>query len=204
MAKLVSACVGLGALSLALPSELSYDPWAWLVWGREIVHLELDTAGGPSWKPLPVLVTALASPLSALHDGLPEAVWMTLARAGSLLALAFAFRLTRRRRMELHRQLAEAVCRAGGAEAVNRFGPASVNRALETHLAWRLARPIEEIETGTGQGVVFSSFREFLAGRRPIRRPADAIQVARAGSWNVYLRRSVYITFAGSSQPRPG
>jgi hypothetical protein len=463
MAKLVAACVGLGALSLALPSELSYDPWAWLVWGREIAHLELDTAGGPSWKPLPVLVTALASPLSAVHDGLPEAVWMTVARAGSLLALALAFRLTRRlcgagpagsvaglfaacvllltpdwlqfaaqgseapiaialmlcaterqldarpeqavvlgtlacllrpelfpllvvlgallwrgapqrrplllgalallavawivpewigsgnpldagaqarsepawslshaaspwlralgrlhhhtglliellasaavawalvrrnrpvlamaaasallaamfvamtqagfsgnpryalpalvlwcvlagvglgrllevrwnglaagaavalalavvsapgisgrvervraeagevgRRMELHRQLAEAVRRAGGAEAVNRFGPASVNRALETHLAWELARPIAELETATGQGVVFSSFREFLAGRRPIRRPPDAIELARAGSWHVYLRRSIYTTFAGTSQLAPG
>jgi hypothetical protein len=76
--------------------------------------------------------------------------------------------------------------------------------ALSLALPSELARPIEEIETATGQGVVFSSFREFLAGRRPIRRPADAIQLARAGSWNVYLRRSVYMTFAGSSHPGPG
>jgi len=76
--------------------------------------------------------------------------------------------------------------------------------ALSLALPSELARPIEEIETATGQGVVFSSFREFLAGRRPIRRPADAIQLARAGSWNVYLRRSVYRTFAGSSHPGPG
>jgi hypothetical protein len=48
--------------------------------------------------------------------------------------------------------------------------------ALSLALPSELARPIEEIETATGQGVVFSSFREFLAGRCPIRRPADAIQ----------------------------
>ena len=64
MAKLIAVCVVLGALSLALPSEASYDPWAWLVWGRELAHLNLDTTAGPSWKPLPVLVTALVAPLS--------------------------------------------------------------------------------------------------------------------------------------------
>jgi hypothetical protein len=461
MAKLIAVCVAFGGLSLVLPSEASYDPWAWLVWGRELAHLHLDTTGGPSWKPLPVLVTALASPLSALDSGLPAAIWMTVARAGSLLALALAFRLTRRlsgggipgtiagvfaacalflvpdwfqfaaqgseapiaialilwaverqldarpehavvlgtlacllrpelfpllvvlgallwrsapewrpllpavlvvlalawlvpewvgagnpldggeqarsepawslshaespwlralrrlhnhtglliellasgavlwalarrklavlalaaaaallaamyvamtqagfsgnpryavpavalwcvlagvglarllevrrggvavgvagaialtvlaapgvngrverlrveahevgRRMDLHHHLSEALRRTGGVTAVNRFGPATVNRALETHLGWELGRPLSEIETASGQGVVFSSFREFLAGRRPVPRPADAIALARAGSWNVYIRRSVYRTFAGISQLR--
>jgi hypothetical protein len=88
MAKLIAVCVGVGGLSLVLPSEASYDPWAWLVWGREVAHLHLDTTGGPSWKPLPVLVTALVSPLSALDSDLPGAARMIFARAGSLLALA--------------------------------------------------------------------------------------------------------------------
>jgi hypothetical protein len=60
--------------------------WAWFAWGREIAHPELDTTGGPSWKPLPVLVTTLASPLSGIDSGLPPAIWMAAARAGSLLA----------------------------------------------------------------------------------------------------------------------
>jgi hypothetical protein len=107
------------------------------------------------------------------------------------------------RRMDLHRYLAEAVRQAGGAAAVNRFGPASVNRALETHLAWELGRPLTEIETASGQGVVFSSSREFLAGGRPMRRPADAVPLARVGSWNVYLRWHVYTAFAGTSHLRP-
>ena len=93
MRKLIVACAGLAALSLLLPSELSYDPWAWLIWGREIAHLRLDTAGGPSWKPLPVLVTTAVAPLGELDRGLPPALWVALARAGALLALALAFRL---------------------------------------------------------------------------------------------------------------
>ena len=38
MAKLLAACLALAAFSLLLPSEPSYDPFSWLVWGREIAH----------------------------------------------------------------------------------------------------------------------------------------------------------------------
>ena len=34
-----------------------YDPYGWLVWGQLTIHLELDTNGAPSWKPLPYLFT---------------------------------------------------------------------------------------------------------------------------------------------------
>ena len=54
-------CLALAALSAAvLPTVPSYDPWSWIVWGREIVnpHLGFSTGGGPSWKPLPVIFTA--------------------------------------------------------------------------------------------------------------------------------------------------
>jgi hypothetical protein len=93
MLRLIAACLALACLSLLLPSEPSYDPWAWLVWARELTHLELDTSGGPSWKPLPVAVLALAAPLG---DDLSVALWVVVARAGALLALAFAFRLAGR------------------------------------------------------------------------------------------------------------
>jgi hypothetical protein len=89
----IAACIGLGALSLLLPSEPSYDPWAWFVWSREIAHLELDTDGGPSWKPLPVLLLALAAPLG---DEVPVTLWIVLARAGALLGLVLAYRLAAR------------------------------------------------------------------------------------------------------------
>lgn len=96
MAKAPIACVGAAALSLLLPSQPSYDPWAWLVWGREIDFLRLDTTAGPSWKPLPVAFDALTAPLCKLSDGIPPALWLVAARAAGLLALVLAFRLARR------------------------------------------------------------------------------------------------------------
>jgi hypothetical protein len=96
MAKLIAACLALAGFSLLLPSEPSYDPWAWLVWGRELAHGGLDTTGGPSWKPLPVAFTALVARLEGLDEGLPAALWIVVARAGALLALAMAFRLASR------------------------------------------------------------------------------------------------------------
>jgi hypothetical protein len=93
MARLLAACLALAGLSLLLPSEPSYDPWAWLVWGRELAHLELDTTGGPSWKPLPVAFASLVWPLGEIDSGIPPALWTVVARAGALLALALAARL---------------------------------------------------------------------------------------------------------------
>lgn len=94
--RLLVACVALGALSLLLPSVPSFDPWAWIVWGREVSSLELNTVGGPSWKPLPVFFTALFAPLGAIDDSVPPALWIVVARAGSFLAMAAAFLLARR------------------------------------------------------------------------------------------------------------
>ena len=96
MRKLIAAALVLAAASLLLPSEPSYDPLAWLIWGRELAHFQLDTAGGPSWKPLPVFVTALFAPLGKVDHELPVALWMVVARAGALLALGLAFRLAAR------------------------------------------------------------------------------------------------------------
>lgn len=72
----------LAAVSLALPFWPVYDPWAWLIWGRELAHGGLETAAGPSWKPLPVLVCA---PLSLLGDAAPKA-WLFVARTGWICA----------------------------------------------------------------------------------------------------------------------
>lgn len=96
MRLVLAACVLIAAVSLLLPSEPSYDPWAWIVWGREISGFDLDTARGPSWKPLPVAFTTLFAPLQNIDDGLPAALWLVVARAGALLALVMVFRLARR------------------------------------------------------------------------------------------------------------
>jgi hypothetical protein len=87
---LVLASLALAALSLLLPSVPTTDPWGWIVWGRQVLHLDLNTiAGPPSWKPLPVLFT---TPLALLGGAAPSA-WLAIARAGALLALALAYRL---------------------------------------------------------------------------------------------------------------
>lgn len=74
--------LALAAASLALPFFPVYDPWAWLVWGRELLQGSFETAAGPSWKPLPVLIDA---PLSLLGDAAPKA-WLLIARAGWICA----------------------------------------------------------------------------------------------------------------------
>lgn len=90
---LVAACVALAALSLLGPDQPTYDPTAWLIWGREIVHWSLDTNAGPSWKPLPVVFTTV---FSLFGDHAAPLLWLVVARAGGLLALAFAYRLAAR------------------------------------------------------------------------------------------------------------
>ena len=86
------ALVGLAALSLLLPSTPSFDPWGWLIWGNEVVTLALDTTSGPSWKPLPVLVTSV---LSAAGELAPD-LWLVVARTGWLAAMALVFLLAAR------------------------------------------------------------------------------------------------------------
>jgi hypothetical protein len=78
-----------GALSLAVPAAMGYDAWAWMVWGRELAHLDLATTGGPSFKPLPVIVVA---PLSVL-GGIAPAVWLAGMRACAVASLLLAYRL---------------------------------------------------------------------------------------------------------------
>jgi hypothetical protein len=87
---LVLACLGLAALSLLAPSVPTYDPWAWISWGREIIHLDLNTVSGPSWKPLPVLFT---TPFALFGDDAAPDLWLLISRAGGLMAIAMAYRL---------------------------------------------------------------------------------------------------------------
>jgi hypothetical protein len=90
MALLVLGCLAVGALSLLAVSTPTYDPWAWIVWGREILHGDLVTIEGPSWKPLPVLFT---TPFALFGDDTAPALWLVVARAGGVLAFAMAYRL---------------------------------------------------------------------------------------------------------------
>ena len=86
---LAAFAVAAAGFSLLIPSTPSYDPWAWLVWGREIVHINLQTTGGPSWKPLPVIFTTLFAPLGKAAPDL----WLVVARAGAVAAAVMTFKL---------------------------------------------------------------------------------------------------------------
>ena len=86
------ACVALAALTLLAPSQPTYDPWSWIIWGREVLHLHLSTTYGPSWKPLTVALTTVF----ALFGGAAPLLWVLTARAGALVGVLFAFRLGRR------------------------------------------------------------------------------------------------------------
>ncbi len=91
----VVACVALAALSAAvLPTVPSYDPWSWVVWGREVSdpHLSFVVSGGPSWKPLPFVFTTVFG----LFGGAAPTLWVITARAGGLLGLVAGYRLAAR------------------------------------------------------------------------------------------------------------
>lgn len=88
------ACFALAALSLLVSAIPHFDPFGWAIWGRQITdpHVALSTVDGPSWKPLPVLIT---TPLSLLGDVAP-AGWLLIARSAGLMAVVLAYRLGRR------------------------------------------------------------------------------------------------------------
>jgi hypothetical protein len=98
---LIVVALIVGAVSLLIPSTPSYDPWAWIVWGREIVHLNLQTTGGPSWKPLPMLFTTVF----ALFGKAEPDLWLVVARAGAFAAVVMVFRLS----LRLTRQIGKYV-----------------------------------------------------------------------------------------------
>jgi hypothetical protein len=83
------AALVVAALTLLVPSTPSYDPWAWIVWGREILHINLHTTGGPSWKPLPVIFTTI---FSIFGKAAPD-LWLIIARAGAIMAAVMSFKL---------------------------------------------------------------------------------------------------------------
>jgi hypothetical protein len=89
----VSAALAVAAVSLVvLPGSPGYDPWAWIVWGREVAHLDLSTPSGPSFKPLPVAITTV---LSIFGGAAPE-LWLVVVRAAGIVAVVSAFRVAAR------------------------------------------------------------------------------------------------------------
>jgi hypothetical protein len=86
---LAGVALVIAALTLLVPSTPSYDPWSWLIWGREIIHLDLHTTNGPTWKPLTVILTTIFAPFGGAQPDL----LLVVSRAGALMAVAMTFKV---------------------------------------------------------------------------------------------------------------
>jgi hypothetical protein len=160
---LVVVALIIGAFSLLIPSTPSYDPWAWIVWGREIVHVNLQTTGGPTWKPLPVVFTTLFAPFGSAAPDL----WLVIARAGAIAALVMVFRLS----VRLTRQIGSYFTRAReGAAGASAVGPALLAGLIATlGLAAFTGRYISDNALGYSEGlataVILIAVERHLDGR---------------------------------------
>jgi hypothetical protein len=106
-------CTALAAISAGvLPTVPSYDPWSWVVWGREVFdpHLSFFVGGGPSWKPLPIVFTAVFG----LFGGAAPTLWVIAARTGGLLGVVAAYRLASRLTGERHWSIVAGLIAAAG------------------------------------------------------------------------------------------
>src|SRR5947209_19151890 len=72
----------------------SYDGFGFLVWGRQVLHWNLNTDGAPSWKPLPFLFTVPYAVAGRSQMWLWMITAVAGAVAGSVFAGRVAFRLT--------------------------------------------------------------------------------------------------------------
>lgn len=97
----IACLVIAGIFTLVWQGAPTYDPWAWIIWGREIVHGDLVTTTGPSWKPLPMLFTI---PFALFGKAEPD-LWLWVSRAFALMGLVAAGQLA----MRLGGRLAGAV-----------------------------------------------------------------------------------------------
>lgn len=137
---LVLGCLVVAALAHLLPAAPTYDPWAWIIWGREITELALDTRTGPSWKPLPVLFT---TPFALAGDTWAPELWLVVAQAGGLLAFAFTYRLAAR----LAGWPAGAIAAAGlilADEFIRNFARGNSEGLLVGLCLWAVERHVDE------------------------------------------------------------
>jgi hypothetical protein len=88
--------IGLVVFSVALVvwarTRPGFDPYGWLVWGRQTLSGSLDTNAAPSWKPLPYLFTVPY----ALVGHYQTWLWMITSVAVSLSGVVFAGRIAYR------------------------------------------------------------------------------------------------------------
>jgi hypothetical protein len=87
------AAVAVSIAALAIAARPQYDPYGWLLWGRELAtgSPAFSTINYPSWKPLGAMLGFLVQPAAG---GAPE-LWLVLTRVAGLAGLAFAYAVAR-------------------------------------------------------------------------------------------------------------
>ena len=141
-----------------------YDPWTWLLWGREVADGSLSTVAGPAFKPLPVAVCALLAPLGSAAP----VVWVVLVRAAAGAACWLAYRLGRELGgSRLGGALAAAgVALAGGLALQAASGgeaPLVIAGALGAIACWRAGRVRTALVLGTACALLRVEAWPFLA-----------------------------------------
>jgi hypothetical protein len=92
-----------------------YDPYGWMVWGYQTLHLSLDLGGAPSWKPLPYVFDVPYALFGhyQLWLWMITSVWISL--SGTIFAGRIAYRLTVREAPDAERWPAIAAAVFAGA-----------------------------------------------------------------------------------------
>jgi hypothetical protein len=181
--RLAAGALAVAALSaLVIAPAPSYDPWAWLLWGREIAHGTLSTAEGPAFKPLTVAVATLMAPLG----GAAPETWVILARAGTVIAVVLAYRLGRDLGGGVVAGVAAAIAVAFcgdllGYSAAGAEPGWTIALALAGVLAWRADRPRAALACGVGCALLRVEAWPFLLAFGVLlwrRRPQDRALLA--------------------------
>ena len=86
----VALIVFSGIIAKVAQTRPGYDPYGWLIWGYQTIHGSLSLAGAPSWKPLPLIVTA---PAALFGTHLQLWIWMTVSLTVSFSGTIFAGRI---------------------------------------------------------------------------------------------------------------
>ena len=159
----------------------SYDPWAWLLWGKEVTGLELSTAEGPAFKPLPVAICSLLS----LLGGAAPLAWVFVARVGAVLAVWLAFTLGRELAGVGGGVLAAlGVTLCGGFLGYAAAGAETgwtIALGLAAVAAWRSGRPRVALACGVGCALLRVEAWPFLLVAGLVlwrRRPQDRVLLA--------------------------
>ncbi len=94
----LGGAVGLLVVSLLIllwaKTRPGFDPYGWLVWGRQTVAGNLNTNAAPSWKPLPYLFTAPFGLFGHYQLWLWMVTSLAVSLAGAVFAGRIAYRLT--------------------------------------------------------------------------------------------------------------